>query len=116
MWRSLVSAPALGAGGRRFESGHPDQLRAHVGLGAVWLGSEAGSHVLTFRAWSAPRGAATERTRSTSTTPPAAVTRSITAAAKGAGVARSPRDSVPTESGSAVRSVAGPRRRSRTNS
>ena len=25
MWRSLVSAPALGAGGRRFESGHPDQ-------------------------------------------------------------------------------------------
>jgi hypothetical protein len=24
MWRSLVSAPALGAGGRRFESGHPD--------------------------------------------------------------------------------------------
>ena len=33
MWRSLVSAPALGAGGRRFESGHPDQLRAHVDLG-----------------------------------------------------------------------------------
>ena len=26
MWRSLVSAPALGAGGRRFESGHPDHL------------------------------------------------------------------------------------------
>jgi hypothetical protein len=25
MWRSLVSAPALGAGGRRFESGHPDK-------------------------------------------------------------------------------------------
>jgi hypothetical protein len=25
MWRSLVSAPALGAGGPRFESGHPDQ-------------------------------------------------------------------------------------------
>ena len=24
MWRSLVSAPALGAGGPRFESGHPD--------------------------------------------------------------------------------------------
>jgi hypothetical protein len=27
VWRSLVSAPALGAGGRRFESGHPDQHR-----------------------------------------------------------------------------------------
>src|ERR1017187_990629 len=27
MWRSLVSAPALGAGGPRFESGHPDQIR-----------------------------------------------------------------------------------------
>jgi hypothetical protein len=26
MWRSLVSAPALGAGGRGFESRHPDQL------------------------------------------------------------------------------------------
>jgi hypothetical protein len=26
MWRSLVSAPALGAGGRRFESGHPDHV------------------------------------------------------------------------------------------
>src|SRR5580698_8916581 len=25
MWRSLVSAPALGAGGREFESRHPDQ-------------------------------------------------------------------------------------------
>ena len=32
MWRSLVSAPALGAGGRRFESGHPDQVRAYVDL------------------------------------------------------------------------------------
>ena len=31
MWRSLVSAPALGAGGPRFESGHPDQVR---GVGA----------------------------------------------------------------------------------
>ena len=28
MWRSLVSAPALGAGGRGFESRHPDQFRA----------------------------------------------------------------------------------------
>ena len=28
MWRSLVSAPALGAGGRRFESGHPDWSEA----------------------------------------------------------------------------------------
>src|ERR1035438_8581148 len=27
MGRSLVSAPALGAGGPRFESGHPDQIR-----------------------------------------------------------------------------------------
>jgi hypothetical protein len=27
MWRSLVSAPALGAGGPRFESGHPDHQR-----------------------------------------------------------------------------------------
>src|SRR5258706_8695565 len=27
MWRSLVSAPALGAGGRGFESRHPDQVR-----------------------------------------------------------------------------------------
>ncbi len=27
MWRSLVSAPALGAGGPRFESGHPDHDR-----------------------------------------------------------------------------------------
>ena len=37
MWRSLVSAPALGAGGRGFESRHPDQVRVlfpRVGLGA----------------------------------------------------------------------------------
>src|SRR5215471_5974510 len=27
-WRSLVSAPALGAGGRRFESGRPDRIPA----------------------------------------------------------------------------------------
>jgi hypothetical protein len=27
MWRSLVSAPGLGPGGRRFESGHPDAKR-----------------------------------------------------------------------------------------
>ena len=26
MWSSLVMAPALGAGYRRFESGHPDQM------------------------------------------------------------------------------------------
>ena len=26
VWRSLVSAPALGAGGRRFESSHPDGI------------------------------------------------------------------------------------------
>ena len=29
VWRSLVSAPALGAGGRRFESYHPDQVWPH---------------------------------------------------------------------------------------
>ena len=39
MWRSLVSAPALGAGGRRFESGHPDQLRAYVDLGVALPGA-----------------------------------------------------------------------------
>ena len=27
VWRSPVSAPALGAGGRRFESSHPDEKR-----------------------------------------------------------------------------------------
>src|SRR5215471_7691848 len=32
MWRSLVSAPALGAGGRRFESGHPD----HTAIPTTW--------------------------------------------------------------------------------
>src|SRR5262245_54727587 len=47
MWRSLVSAPALGAGGRRFESGHPDQncrsedLLCPVGWLPSWL-NEAG--------------------------------------------------------------------------
>ena len=50
MWRSLVSAPALGAGGRRFESGHPDQVRAYVDLGSVQRGSQTGSHVLPCRA------------------------------------------------------------------
>ncbi len=29
-WRAKFN---LGAGGRRFESGHPDQVRAHVDLG-----------------------------------------------------------------------------------
>ena len=32
MWRSLVSAPALGAGGREFESRHPDQTPRSQGL------------------------------------------------------------------------------------
>jgi hypothetical protein len=32
MWRSLVSAPALGAGGRGFESRHPDQTSRSYGL------------------------------------------------------------------------------------
>ncbi len=31
MWRSLVSAPALGAGGRGFESRHPDLVRSSQG-------------------------------------------------------------------------------------
>ena len=39
MWRSLVSAPALGAGGREFESRHPDQTPRSQGLlgTAKWL-------------------------------------------------------------------------------
>ncbi len=114
MWRSLVSAPALGAGGRRFESGHPDQLRAHVDLCKAQYGSQTGSHVLAFRVWPITSGARTARTRSILSTPQTAVTRSITAAAKGDGAAQSHEDLVPTESASAVRSVAGPRRRSRT--
>jgi Trypsin-co-occurring domain 2 len=36
-WRSLVSAPALGAGGRRFKSGRPDQCRLPVGAGMIEL-------------------------------------------------------------------------------
>jgi hypothetical protein len=44
MWRSLVSAPALGAGGREFESRHPDQVRAHVDL----VASQRGSQVRAF--------------------------------------------------------------------
>jgi hypothetical protein len=48
MWRSLVSAPALGAGGRRFESGHPDQFRAYVDLVLDLPGSQSGSHVLSL--------------------------------------------------------------------
>jgi hypothetical protein len=106
----------LGAGGRRFESGHPDQVRASVDLGSVQIGSQTGSHVLPFRAWPTPRGAHTARTRSALSMHLAAVTRSITAAAKGGDVVRSPEDSVPTESGSVARSAAGPRRRSRTDS
>ena len=34
---------ALGAGGRRFESGHPDQLRAHADLAEDRLRAEAGA-------------------------------------------------------------------------
>src|SRR5579871_3375196 len=43
MWRSLVSAPALGAGGRGFESRHPDQrdLSRHRGGIAVCLDRQA---------------------------------------------------------------------------
>ena len=83
MWRSLVSAPALGAGGRRFESGHPDQLRAHVDLDETRHGSQTGSHVLPCRAWSTARGAGTAKARSTSITPPAAVTASTTGGCQG---------------------------------
>ena len=116
MWRSLVSAPALGAGGRRFESGHPDQFRAHVDLYLGSPGSQIGSHVLPFRVWRTARDAAGARTRSTSITPPSAAILSITGAAWGGGGARSPLDSGPVASGSAARSVAGPRLRSRTSS
>ena len=116
MWRSLVSAPALGAGGRRFESGHPDQLTLHVDLGAVPPGSQTGSHVPAFRVRPTPSGARTARTRSTSSMPPAAVTHSITAAATADGAAQSPEDSVLTESASAAKSPAGRRQKSRTSS
>src|SRR5215471_4690190 len=98
MWRSLVSAPALGAGGRRFESGHPDQFRGYVDLGQVSPGSQIGSHVLPFRAWRTARDAGGARTRSTSITPPSAAILTITGAARGAGGARSPLDSGPMAS------------------
>jgi hypothetical protein len=47
MWRSLVSAPALGAGGPRFESGHPDHKcssRACRRL-AGWLSRSSDRHL-----------------------------------------------------------------------
>ena len=34
LWRSLVSAPALGAGGRRFKSGQPDPTEAKAAFPA----------------------------------------------------------------------------------
>ena len=68
---------ALGAGGRRFESGHPDQLRARVDLGLVHAGSQTGSHVLPFRAWPTRRGAGTASTRSTSSMHLTATTRAM---------------------------------------
>src|SRR5215469_16455833 len=85
MWRSLVSAPALGAGGRRFESGHPDQVRVPFDLHLAQRGSQSGSHVLPCRTWPIARGAVTARTRSTSTTPPIAGTGNITVAAQDGG-------------------------------
>jgi hypothetical protein len=39
----------LGAGGRRFESGHPDQLRAHVDLVPGLPGSQSGSQAALGR-------------------------------------------------------------------
>ena len=38
MWRSLVSAPALGAGGPGFKSRHPDRNRQVVGPGVEACG------------------------------------------------------------------------------
>src|SRR5262249_5790864 len=116
MWRSLVSAPALGAGGRRFESGHPDQVRAHIDLDAVNHGSQSGSHVLPCRAWLTARGAGTARTRSTLTMPPAAGTTSIIAAAQDGGAGRFPWVSAPTASGYDAKSAAGPGPKSKTSS
>src|ERR1700675_4036530 len=47
MWRSLVSAPALGAGGREFESRHPDHTcRSQVLLRtAKWLSRSFDRHL-----------------------------------------------------------------------
>jgi len=58
MWRSLVSAPALGAGGREFESPHPDQflqIRGHIDLGEDHHRAARGSHLLLRRASGAAR-------------------------------------------------------------
>jgi hypothetical protein len=96
----------LGAGGRRFESGHPDQLRTHVDLGMTQPGSQTGSHVPPSRppsrTWLAARGAGTARTRSTSTTPPVARTVYTVVAARGAGEAQFPLASASVASGSAA--------------
>jgi hypothetical protein len=58
MWRSLVSAPALGAGGRGFKSRHPDQFRALMIFCCALRGSQSGSQSLlpsssTYSVWQA---------------------------------------------------------------
>ena len=54
-WRSLVSAPALGAGGRRFKSGRPDHQQSRsTALPADWLGHPPFAR--RFRATSVPLG------------------------------------------------------------
>ena len=63
----------------------------------------AGSQVLAFRAWRAPRGVAGARIRSTSTTPPVAGTGNITVAARDDGGARSLWASALTAGGSAAK-------------
>src|SRR5262245_1137083 len=102
MWRSLVSAPALGAGGRRFESGHPDQFRAHVDLDVAQRGSQTGGHVLPRCACLAGRGGGTARTLSTSTMPESAAMASIIGAVQGGGGVQSRWVSAPTEVGFAA--------------
>ena len=42
MWRSLVSAPALGAGGRGFESRHPDPFSNVLSISGSHCGSQRG--------------------------------------------------------------------------
>ena len=90
MWRSLVSAPALGAGGRRFESGHPDHVMSRdIGdrcLGTSWtvrpaeelvvLGGVEGEFL------SCARSRASSARSSSSSTPVPALRRRLSAAAQ----------------------------------
>ena len=66
MWRSLVSAPALGAGGRGFESRHPDQVTAMLIFAYSRVGAKVGASSVTLLPWLTP-GAGTAMTPSTST-------------------------------------------------